>query len=272
MEDHSPPGSAPVALAIAGSDSGANAGIQADLLTFAANGVYGTTAITCLTAQNPNGITSIKAMTADFVVEQIKQVALYHDIGALKTGMLFSSEIIQAVSNYLKSAKNSENPSLRIVVDPVMVASSGDSLLQSQAIEDYQSALLPLADLITPNLDEAKALLNRDLPTIEEIKAGAGELASRFDCYALVKGGHLPGDQLFDILASPNGATETYEQGRIHAINTHGSGCTLSAACAAQLALGKSVGDAVSAARAYLRRGMETPIKTPRAKVINHSV
>lgn len=280
MEFRSPSPSAPTALSIAGSDSGANAGIQVDLLTFAANGVFGTTAITCLTAQNPEGITKIEPLDAEFVIEQIKQVASYYPIGAIKTGMLYNSEIIRSVADYLRQnygkGSNVETEQRhcppRIVVDPVMVASSGDPLLEDKAIQDYQNTLLPLADLITPNLDEARVLLKRSLSSIEDMKAGAIELAKRFDACVLVKGGHLPGNLLFDTLAEPDGSFEIFEQSRILDVDTHGSGCTLSSACAAQLALGATVTKAVGAARAYLRRGMERPVRTLKGNFINHGV
>ena len=273
MDFHSRFTSAPVALSIAGSDSGANAGIQADLLTFAANRVFGTTAITCLTAQNPEGITKVETLDATFVTEQIRQVMSYYPVKAIKTGMLYNSEIIHSVAEYLgEKAAEQRNRRSYLVVDPVMIASSGDTLLENGAIQDYQNMLLPMADLITPNLDEARVLLKRKLDSIEDIKSGATELAKRFDAYVLIKGGHLPGNLLFDLLAEPDGSLEVFEQIRILDIDTHGSGCTLSAACAAQLARGKTVPEAVSAARAYLRRGMESPIRTPKANFINHAV
>ena len=287
MAFHSRSTSAPVALSIAGSDSGANAGIQADLLTFAANRVFGTTAITCLTAQNPEGITKVESLDATFVIEQIRQVIEYYPVKAIKTGMLHNSEIVNSVARYLGEKLGKEDSSYReayttrekqrsrrsyLVVDPVMIASSGDKLLEDEAIRDYQNTLLPLADLITPNLDEAQVLLNRKLDSIEDIKSGATELAKHFDAYVLVKGGHMPGNLLFDLLAGPDGSLEVFEQIRILDIDTHGSGCTLSSACAAQLALGKTIPEAVSAARAYLRRGMESPIRTLKAYFINHVV
>ncbi len=258
----------PAVLSIAGSDSGANAGIQTDLLTFAANGAYGTTAITCLTAQNPNGISKIEVLDPDFVAEQIKQVAAYFPIRAAKTGMLFSAGIIETVAQTVIEMKRS-NP-LPLVVDPVMVASSGAPLLDQAAETAYRDALLPIADLITPNLDEAKALLDRDIKGRDDIATAAADLAKAYQTHALVKGGHLAGDRLFDVLASPEGSREIFEQERIQSIDTHGSGCTLSAASAAQLALGASPSEAVAKARSYLRAGMENPLNLPNGKFINH--
>jgi len=259
-----------VALTIAGSDSGANAGIQADLLTFAANGVFGTTALTCLTAQNPTGITRIETMDPTFVIDQIQQVTDYYPVRAIKTGMLFNSSIIRAVADRLADLKSRASEPIHLVVDPVMVASSGETLLQDDAIEDYQTRLLPLADLITPNLDEARVLLDRELGNFDAIAAAARELSQRFETHVLVKGGHLAGNTLVDILSSPDGKIQRFEQYRIHNIDTHGSGCTLSSACAARLARGEAIEDAVRAARAFLRRGMESPVRLSKANFINH--
>lgn len=257
--------SIPAALSIAGSDSGANAGIQVDLLTFAANGVYGTTAITCLTAQNPTGVSAIQATEVDIVEAQIEQVLNYYPIRAIKTGMLFNREIILAVARRLERV-----PQIPLVIDPVSVATSGHAILQPNALEALKVDLLPLATVLTPNLDEAKLLLDRDITNPEEIEEAAIDLAKAYQATALVKGGHLPGDELVDIVASPDGTTYTYTQKRIQNIDTHGSGCTLSAAIASQLALGKPTIEAISAARDYLRRGMDNPVKLPESPFINH--
>lgn len=255
----------PVALSIAGSDSGANAGIQADLLSFAANGVYGTTAITCLTAQNPTGVSAIQAAEADFVEAQIDQVLRYYPVKAIKTGMLFNREIILAVARRLKKA-----PLIPLFIDPVSVASSGHALLQEDALEALKLHLLPLATVLTPNLDEAKLLLNRQISNPAEMREAALDLARAYQATVLLKGGHLPGDNLVDVVASPDGQSQSFTQERILDIDTHGSGCTLSAAIAAQVARGNSIPNSISIARSYLRRGMENPIKLPQSPFINH--
>lgn len=260
------PPSVPItaALSIAGSDSGGNAGIQADLLSFAANGVYGTTAITCLTAQNPEGISALEAATAEVVDAQIKQALSYYPIRGIKTGMLFNREIVQTVARRLGDSV------IPLVVDPVCVATSGQSLLQADAIAALKENLLPLADVITPNLDEAKLLLGREIDCIDDMDAAALEFAKTYRTVALIKGGHLPGNELVDVVATPDGALRHFQQERIPEINTHGSGCTLSSAIAAHLALGKSPLEAITNARDYLRRGMENPICLQGSHFINH--
>ena len=222
----------PVALSIAGSDSGGGAGIQADLLTFAANGVFGTTAITCLTAQNPDGVTAVQSMPAEFVSEQIHQVHRFFALGAIKTGMLFNTEIIEAVAAFVQT-----HPEIPLVVDPVMVATSGARLLEESAIEALQARLLPQASLITPNLDEAAVLLGRRPSTVPEMEAAAAELAAKVGVPVLLKGGHLEQErELVDILATADGNCSAFTALRIDKVNTHGSGCTLSSAIAANLA------------------------------------
>ncbi|MBK1878391.1 bifunctional hydroxymethylpyrimidine kinase/phosphomethylpyrimidine kinase [Pelagicoccus mobilis] len=261
MSDSTPP----AALSIAGSDSGGNAGIQADLLSFAANGVYGTTAITCLTAQNPTGVSAIHTAPAEFVDAQISQVLDFYPIKAIKTGMLFNREIIMAVARRLERA-----PLISIVVDPVSVATSGHVLLQDDALDALKIHLLPLARVVTPNLDEAKLLLGREIQNVEEMDQAAIDLAKAYQATALVKGGHLEGEDLIDVVATPSGETHHFHQTRIQEIDTHGSGCTLSSATAAQIAKGNTALDAISIARDYLRRGMESPVTLPQSPFINH--
>ncbi|MBD5778972.1 bifunctional hydroxymethylpyrimidine kinase/phosphomethylpyrimidine kinase [Pelagicoccus sp. NFK12] len=259
------PSSAPAALSIAGSDSGANAGIQADLLSFAANGVYGTTAISCLTAQNPRGVCAIQATDVEVLEAQIEQVLQYYPIRAIKTGMLFNEALILAVARKLERV-----PRLPLVVDPVSVATSGHPLLQDSALEALKVHLLPLASVLTPNLDEAKLLLGREISNPSEMERAALDLAKAYQAYALVKGGHLSNDDLVDVVATPDGQTHHFHQTRIHGIDTHGSGCTLSAAIAAQIARGQAIIDAIAKAREYLRACMETPVRLPTSPFINH--
>ena len=257
----------PVALSIAGSDSGGGAGVQADLLTFAAHGVFGTTAITCLTAQNPGGVSGVTAVEPEFVAEQARQVFRFFRVRAVKTGMLFNAPIIAAVAAVL-----AEQGGVPVVVDPVMVATSGARLLQAEAVAAVCERLLPRAALVTPNLDEAAVLLGR--PPADEcaMRAGALELARRFGVPFLLKGGHLGGDELVDVLATPDGRTERWAGVRIEGVDTHGSGCTLSSAIAAHLALGRPLAEAVAAGRDYLRRGMERGVATGGRRFIAHLV
>jgi hydroxymethylpyrimidine/phosphomethylpyrimidine kinase len=246
----------PVALSVAGSDSGGGAGIQADLLSFAANGAFGTTAITCLTAQNPAGVTAIEVLPAAFVREQILQVQRYFRIGAIKTGMLYNAEIIAAVADFLE-----DNPDIPVVVDPVMVATSGAMLLRESAVEALQLKLLPRATLITPNLDEAGILLGRRARTAGDLEEAARDLAQTIGVAVLLKGGHLDGaGEITDILATPEGEAAAFTAQRIEGVNTHGSGCTLSSAIAANLARKWDLTKAVGEALTYLRRGLRQPL------------
>lgn len=255
----------PVALTIAGSDSGGNAGIQADLLTFAALGVYGTTAVTCLTAQNPKGVSMVKESPLAIVAGQLNQVASFYPVKAAKSGMLFSEAIITEVAGFFSAHRR-----IKFVLDPVMVATSGAVLLKQSAIEALQAKLIPLAHIVTPNLDEAGVLLSRKPTTEAEVIEGACLLATRFRVPFLVKGGHLKGNRLVDVFARPNTKPRVFRSSRIAKVDTHGSGCTLSAAIAANLALGKSLDEAVSAARAYLRRGLLRPLAIGRNSYIAH--
>jgi len=263
MQDHA---ERPVALTIAGSDSGGGAGIQADLHTFHANGVFGTSAITCLTAQNPDGVSAIEAMSADFVREQIEQVNRYFRIGAIKTGMLFNAEIITAVAGFLE-----DNPEIPVVVDPVMVATSGAVLLHESAINALQLRLLPRAALITPNLDEADVLLPGQARTVAEMEEKASRLATTIGVPVLLKGGHMEDTvEVTDILAREDGTCSAFKGIRIDNINTHGSGCTLSSAIAANLAKGWDLTNAIGEALTYLRNGLRQPLHLNGIPFIQH--
>ena len=251
----------PVALTIAGSDSGAGAGIQADLLTFAAHGVFGTSAITCLTAQNPRGVSGVQACPAAFVVEQCAQVAAHFRPQALKTGMLLNAEIVLAVAGFVRSS------GIPAVVDPVMVATSGATLLAPDAVAAVRTRLIPLAALVTPNLDEAAILLGRKA---EGGADEARELAKAYGVPFLLKGGHAPGEELTDCLAWPTGEAKVFVARRAPNVDTHGSGCTLSAAITAQLAKGKELSEAVTIAHAYLQGAIHGPIQVAGLNCIRH--
>ncbi len=243
--------SIPTALTIAGSDSGGGAGIQADLKTFAALGVYGTSAITAVTAQNTVGVTEVFELPPALVAAQID--AVVSDIGsdAVKTGMLSNAPIIETVA-----AKVREHGLRPLVVDPVMVAKSGDRLLREDAVAALRELLLPLATVLTPNLPEAEVLLGRPLATWDDIRAGAEELVAMGAGAVVMKGGHREGpatDLLYD-------GTEfrEYTASRVDTTSTHGTGCTFASAIAAGLARGESLRGAVALAKAYVTKALQS--------------
>jgi hydroxymethylpyrimidine/phosphomethylpyrimidine kinase len=238
------------ALTIAGSDSGGGAGIQADLKTFAAHGVYGTSAITALTAQNTLGVTGVHAVPAEFVTAQIEAVA--EDLGchAVKTGMLASAAIVEAVAAAIEEL---ELPNL--VVDPVMVAKGGDRLLDQDAVYALRTTLLRLARLVTPNIPEAEVLAEMPIRSLADMREAARRIKKFGSAAVLVKGGHLAGDTITDLLL--DGADTIEISGpRIAGRHTHGTGCTLAAAIAARLARGDMLAAAARAAREYVAGAM----------------
>lgn len=240
-----------IALTIAGSDSGGGAGIQADLKTFAALGVHGTSAITCITAQNPRGVTGIQAIRAEMVRKQIEAVFAELKPDAVKTGMLFSAEIIRIVAEFFERGKGPP-----LVVDPVMIATSGAVLLRPSAIRILKNRLLPLATLITPNLDEAALLLGRQLTARNDLHSAARELHERYGCAVLVKGGHLrTGREAVDVFFAGGGGRE-FVAPRVRGVSTHGTGCTYSAAIAAYLARGEKLPRAVALAKPFITRAI----------------
>ena len=235
-------------LTIAGSDSGGGAGIQADLKTIAANGCYGMSVITALTAQNTLGVTGIHPVPIEFVAAQME--AVLTDIGAdaIKIGMLFSAELIRTVAEQLKKC-----PTRAIVLDPVMVAQSGDRLLQDEAIAALKQRLVPLARLITPNLPEASMLLGREIATADAIAPAAIELAELGCANVLIKGGHLEDSGSDDFLYLGDERRLVVLPGaRIATRNNHGTGCTLSSAIASFMARGESVEQAVRLGKEYI--------------------
>jgi len=254
----------PTALTIAGSDSGGGAGIQADLKTFAFLGVHGTSAITCITAQNPEGVRGIQAVRSRIVRQQIEAVFDAFHPAAVKTGMLFSAEIIRAVVNFFK---NRAKPPF--IVDPVMVATSGARLLQASAVKAMREELLPLATLVTPNLDEAAVLVGRRLQSVDDLRGAARDIQARYGCAALVKGGHLKGmreaaDFFYD------GKTELLLTAPfVRGISTHGTGCVYAAAVAGYLALGRGLAAAVELAKQYITRGIARSVVADGHSVLN---
>lgn len=242
----------PRVLSIAGSDSGGGAGIQADLKTFAALGCYGMTAITALTAQNTQGVRAIHGVPPDMLRQQID--AVVEDIGlhAVKIGMLHAPEIVHTVAEAID-----RHGLVNVVLDPVMVATSGAVLIENPAIAALVRELFPRADLVTPNLDEAALLVGRPLNDERDMEAAAHEMLAMGARAVLLKGGHLRGEVVSDLLLVPGGALHWMRAPRIHSPNTHGTGCTLSSAIAAHLALGASLPEAVQAARAFVRAALE---------------
>jgi len=236
----------PIALTIAGSDSGGGAGIQADLKTFAAHGIFGTSAITAVTAQNTLGVTAVDFLKPTIVEAQIAAVMADLRPSAAKTGMLGNEEIIRAVSAAIREFHIDQ-----LVVDPVMVSKSGHRLLLPEAEAAMRSYMVPLAFIVTPNLPEAEVLLARKITTLDQMKSAARDLCSLGAKQALVKGGHLEGELVPDVFATADELV-VLEGERVLTNSTHGTGCTLSAAIAANLAKGLSALDACRDAKTYL--------------------
>jgi hydroxymethylpyrimidine/phosphomethylpyrimidine kinase len=234
-------------LTIAGSDSGGGAGIQADLKTFAALGCYGMSALTALTAQNTVGVRAIHAVPPEFLKAQIQAVVEDIGVDAVKIGMLHAPGIVEVVAWAIDHYR------LRhVVLDPVMVATSGDRLIAEETTQVLVRELFPRATVITPNLDEAALLLGRPIAGAGGLETAAAELCALGAKAVLLKGGHLPGDEVVDLLRDADGAMLRLASARIASRNVHGTGCTLSSAMAAHLALGFALPDAVQHARTYI--------------------
>jgi hydroxymethylpyrimidine/phosphomethylpyrimidine kinase len=242
----------PRLLTIAGSDSGGGAGIQADLKTFSALGCYGMSAITALTAQNTTGVRAIHAVPPQMLCDQID--AVIEDIGvdAVKIGMLHAPEIVQVVANAI------ERHQLRqVVLDPVMIATSGAVLIENEAVQALVQQLFPLVQLITPNLDEAGFLVGHTLKNEADMEAAADQLLGLGARAVLIKGGHLSGDTVADLFVNCEAQKWWLRAPRIHSPNTHGTGCTLSSAIAAHLALGDPIPVAIEKSHAYIRQALK---------------
>lgn len=253
----------PVALSIAGSDSSGGAGIQADLKAFSAFGVYGATAITALTAQNTRGVTGVHTVPVAFVAEQIERVAEDLDVGAVKTGMLANGDIVSTVAaSYARHrAAGRLGP---LVVDPVMVATSGDVLLSADAIEAVRSVLIPLSEVVTPNIEEAAVLTGMPAArSVADMHEQAAAIGQGFSARAvLVKGGHGFGPTATDVLWT-GGVTREYSLPRLDVPSSHGTGCTLSAAITALLATGTPLDEAIGRAKQFLWRAIEAAQSAP---------
>lgn len=237
----------PVALTIAGSDSSAGAGIQADLKTFSAFHTYGATAITAIVAEHPGKVLALSAVSPALVGSQISAVFEALPVAAVKTGMLYLPEIVREAAARLADLASG----LPLVVDPVLFASCGDPLSARETLAALGESLFPFARLVTPNLGEAELLLGRTLGSPDEIMGAASELAERFGVPFLLKGGHLPGESAIDFLAE-GGTIRSFPAARVQGASPHGTGCTLSAAITARLAWGDSLPAAVAAAKRWL--------------------
>lgn len=248
----------PAVMTIAGSDNSAGAGAQADLKTMCALGTYGVTAITCVVAEVPGKVTAIQAIEPRIVAEQIRLLFEAFPIAAVKTGMLYSREIIAAVAEALAACE------VPLVVDPVMVATSGDALLRADAVALYRERLFPRATLVTPNLDEVRTLLGRAVTSLDEMRAAGAELTAEFGASFLIKGGHLRGAEAIDLLCEP-GAVQEFRAPFVPGVSTHGTGCTCAAAIAAGLGKGLALPAAVGEAKQFVTRALTQFHRWPRA-------
>lgn len=250
-----------VALTIAGSDSGGGAGIQADLKTFHSLGVFGTSAITVITCQNPRRVSAVQPVRPEIVTEQMERVFEAFPVAAAKTGMLYDAGIIRAVAAGMRAR--------RLVVDPVMVATSGARLLRADALAALQDKLLPLATVVTPNRAEAEVLWGRPIQTVADARAAARALSTRYGVAFLVKGGHLQGtDRAVDILFDGRRSHE-FSAARMTGVSLHGTGCTLSAALAAHLALGCGLAEATRRAKQFVTRAIRNALTVGSFRTLN---
>jgi hydroxymethylpyrimidine/phosphomethylpyrimidine kinase len=256
----------PVALTIGGSDSSTGAGIQADLKTFIALDVYGLTAITCVVAETPGKVSRIEPVSTELVRAQTEVLAENFPISAIKTGLLYSAAIVSAVAKSIVDFA-SEIP---LVVDPVMTATGGDTLLQADAIENYQRELFPLATLITPNLDEAEKLLGEKIQDRRSMERAGKELEQRFKTAVLVKGGHLAGDQAVDLLFV-NATIREFSAPFVRGVATHGTGCTYSAAITAGLATGMTLDQAIARAKEFVTEAIRNCHRWDDVHALKHS-
>jgi hydroxymethylpyrimidine/phosphomethylpyrimidine kinase len=253
----------PVALTVAGSDSGGGAGIQADLKTFHALGVFGASVITALTAQNPSRIIAVQPATPRIVTEQLDAVFEAFEVAAVKTGMLYNTEIIHAVSVTLR-----KRHFVRLVVDPVMVATSGSTLLEKNAVGALERELFPLALLITPNLIEAERLCRRRISSLETARAAGEILAAKYRVNVLIKGGHLPGKhRAVDVLCA-GGKLREFDAPRVPRLRVHGAGCAFSAAITANLALGYDLIDSISRAKKFITAALRSSTRIGKFDVL----
>ena len=261
-------GPIPVALSIAGSDSSAGAGIQADLKTFSALGVYGLTAVTCVVAETPGVVSKIAPLNTEIVREQIEVLLASFPVAAIKTGLLVSSEIVAEVAQRLR-AQAAKTP-IPLVIDPVMVATSGDALLRDDAIDVYERELFPMATLLTPNLGEAGRLLGKPVRDLADMRKAGGTLAKKYGVPVLLKGGHLTGAQAIDLLFV-NGNVIEFSAPFSRGVATHGTGCTYSAAITAGLATDLPLEEAVRRAKEFVSATIAEHYAWGNIHALNHS-
>lgn len=256
----------PVYLSIAGSDCSAGAGIQADLKAGFALGCYPLTAVTCVVSEVPGKVEGIVAMEPQFVADQVRICLQHFPVAAIKTGMLYSPEIVQAITAELTGYTGP------IVVDPVMIATAGESLMLQAAISVYEQSLMPRTTLLTPNLDELIKLLgtSESIRTADELQQAAQQLSLRYNCAILAKGGHLGGDTCTDILVQKDGSCHRWSHPRTLGISTHGTGCTLSSAVAAHLAHGHDLVKAVELSLQYIGRAIASSQQLGKIWTVNH--
>ncbi|MEY2529743.1 MAG: hydroxymethylpyrimidine/phosphomethylpyrimidine kinase [Verrucomicrobiota bacterium] len=262
--------SIPVALTIAGSDSSAGAGIQADLKTFSALGVYGLTAITSVVAETPGVVSKILPLSPEIVREQIEVLLESFPIAAIKTGLLVSSEIVAEVARGLRAQTTNGQTSVPLVIDPVMVATSGDSLLRDEALQTYESELIPLATLVTPNLSEAGRFLGEPVRDLAEMRKAGEILVKKYGVPFLLKGGHLTGDAAIDLLFVEGNVIE-FSAPFSRGVATHGTGCTFSAAITAGLASGLLLEEAVRRAKNFVSATIAGHYAWGDIHALNHS-
>jgi hydroxymethylpyrimidine/phosphomethylpyrimidine kinase len=263
--------SLPVVLTIAGSDNSAGAGAQADLKTISALGGYGVTAITCVVAEIPGKVSAIQPVNCEIVAEQIRLLFDTFPIRAVKTGMLHSREIIETVCATLEKCIANSRYKPVLVVDPVMVATSGDPLLRQDAVALYRERLIPLAAVITPNLDEVATLLGEKVVDLPAMREAGLKLAEQFGCAVLAKGGHFRGKQAVDYLVVGTTVSE-FNAPFVRGVSTHGTGCTYSAAIATGLAKGLPLGEAVREAKEFVTRAIAKFLKWPSARGEVHAL
>ena len=257
--------STPVFLSIAGSDCSAGAGAQADLKAGFALGCYPLTALTCVVSEVPGCVRGIQPLPADFVRDQVELCLATYPVQAVKCGMLYSPDIVRAVAHALRDFRGP------LIIDPVMIATAGEALMQQEAVRVYEEALFPRAAVLTPNCDELAALLSCPPPrTAGELESAARKLVARYGCAVLAKGGHLSGDVCTDLLVLPDGSAHTWEHARTKNISTHGTGCTLSSALAAQLALGHPLPEACARALDYTARAIAASHRFGSVCALNH--
>ena len=258
----------PVTLTVAGSDNSAGAGIQADLKTFSHFGCYGLTAVTCVVAEVPGRVSAIQAIKPEIVAEQVALSFDAFPVGAVKTGMLYSTAIIEAVAEVLQRKIEAASTS-PLVIDPVMVAKSGDPLLKKSAITAYKKHLFPCATLVTPNLDELQILSGRTVGNLVQMQECGRFLADQFGCAFLLKGGHLRGREAVDILVTADGVEE-FRAPYFRGVDTHGTGCTYSAAITANLAHGHSLSRAVWTAKRYITTAISHQLRWGKTHALEH--